>query len=208
MSKWTDERVANLRQHWGAGMKIAHIAALFGVSSDAIKRAAARHGFPPHPNSNEARQLSPEAVRENRKRGQAAWNQKRKERLTSDPEYAAHRKAITHAWYVANREHQREVQAAWRARNRQKIRDQRRAQPKAGRKGGAPLIPYKPKPEAVPDTAVTFMELGSHHCHWVIGEPNGMETIYCGATVHDRSLCLHHYRLAYIPTPYRRNEAA
>jgi hypothetical protein len=67
----------------------------------------------------------------------------------------------------------------------------------------APQPRYKPRPEpvatiAIPETnRVTLDELRAHHCRWVIGEPNGFETLFCGNPVERRSLCAGHVEIGF-----------
>lgn len=67
-----------------------------------------------------------------------------------------------------------------------------------------PVPPVQPTPQArqtaialVPDTAVTFRDITDHQCHYIIGDPKGLDTLYCGGEIHARSLCVYHYHLCW-----------
>lgn len=53
-----------------------------------------------------------------------------------------------------------------------------------------------PKPEPPPEPTgfnVTLMQLEHHHCRWIIGDPVGPATVYCGAAKDGESpYCAHH----------------
>lgn len=49
-------------------------------------------------------------------------------------------------------------------------------------------------PEPTPETACTMLALTPRQCRWVIGEPRGFDTLYCGAvSVDEQSYCGFHY---------------
>jgi GcrA cell cycle regulator len=48
--------------------------------------------------------------------------------------------------------------------------------------------------EPAPASCCGFAEITRQRCRWVVGEPNGWETIFCGAVVvEEQSYCAHHY---------------
>ena len=49
---------------------------------------------------------------------------------------------------------------------------------------------------------VTFLNLKLSSCRYIIGEPNGAKTIYCGATKQRGSFCMEHAKLCYVPSKY------
>ena len=65
-----------------------------------------------------------------------------------------------------------------------------------------PLPRETPAPSA--KTHVTFLERRGGQCKWIIGEPNGPDSICCGARRESGSVyCEHHSRLAYRPAQRR-----
>lgn len=66
--------------------------------------------------------------------------------------------------------------------------------------------PVAPLPEAVeieaieatPSEPVTFANLRSHHCRWVLDRADGLDTLFCGdAAVGTHAWCAHHLGVVY-----------
>lgn len=89
-------------------------------------------------------------------------------------------------------------------------RKPRRVQKTSGAPSDRPSVkgvhqaPQKPVAfDVVPMTATTMREITDHQCHYVIGDPQGLDTVYCGGPVHARSLCFTHYHICWhrhVPT--------
>lgn len=51
---------------------------------------------------------------------------------------------------------------------------------------------------------MTFMDLGYGDCRWIIGDPAGLDTLYCGSKTPDgKPYCASHHTLCYTPVPRR-----
>lgn len=204
-SPWPPDRIEAMREVWLTGMKAKDIAVLFQTTTKAVLGVAHRHGFPRHSSSP---RLTPEERKERKLADRKASYERRKARIAADPEYRAHRQAMIKAYRVKDAVRRCErARRAYVARERVKSeKPKRTSTPK--NKGGPPLVPYIPRIEAVPDTAVTFMQLDALHCRWVIGEPKGIDTIFCGGLKAGESYCAEHCRRAFkyeyrrVPTAY------
>ena len=50
----------------------------------------------------------------------------------------------------------------------------------------------------VASNPTSFLKLQPHHCRWVLGDPAGADTMFCGAVVApDKRYCLGHCNIAY-----------
>lgn len=62
-----------------------------------------------------------------------------------------------------------------------------------------PTFRAEPVPPS-PESHVKFMDLQYFHCRAVIGNPNGVETVYCGSMkMLGKSWCEHHHKLYFVP---------
>jgi hypothetical protein len=84
---------------------------------------------------------------------------------------------------------------------------------KRGKYGGLPMTNLKPAKASLPQTTpqlpkdahpVCIMDSQPWHCRFIVGEPNGPRTIFCGAQVErDKPYCPFHCRIAYTKTEAR-----
>lgn len=64
--------------------------------------------------------------------------------------------------------------------------------------------PKPPRPETVECVGIAFPELKSGHCRYIPGDVRGVETLYCGNSVHgDGSYCAYHFHLCYQTAPVK-----
>lgn len=78
---------------------------------------------------------------------------------------------------------------------------------KSRKKYEAKVPVYKKQPiiEPTPESAVTLADAKPNHCRWVIGNPKGFETLFCGAEkIKNCSYCAWHARIAHTPYKERR----
>ncbi len=63
-------------------------------------------------------------------------------------------------------------------------------------------------PEGLVLDVVTFIAGNAQQCKWPISEPNGCDTLLCGAAIPDHNArapyCPHHTSIAYVDVPYQR----
>jgi GcrA cell cycle regulator len=166
--EWPDGRVGLLRQLWGEGHSASRIAAMIG---EGITRSAVLgkvHRL--HLNGRTPSHLTPEEKARRRR------------------EYSVTHRAQTNA--------------AQRARARAKgIKSKLTYKEISDGPNSLAWMPPKRVLEVAdalePDRACscTILELTHQRCRYVLGEPNGIETLYCGQrTVEGQSYCPFHYR--------------
>lgn len=113
-------------------------------------------------------------------------------RLKLSPDHGKGRSVIRIKLSPAEKWRRRRDQINARARERRAR--ERAGRPPRSRRPSPPVIPPEVA-EPTPESAVTLAAVHGPACRWIIGEPNGFDTLFCGAEpVSERSWCPFHLR--------------
>jgi GcrA cell cycle regulator len=172
--EWTDERVERLKKYRGEGYSASEIGLMLGVTRNAALGKLFRLGLS-KPSANARRQWPRErveALKQHLEKGLSA----RETAAAMDASYSSVCKIM-----VRNG-----LRSAFKSHAPRSI-------------GSRHRWPAAPPPILLPPDhkPVSFVDIGPHQCMYVVGEPAGRQTLYCGADGYP--WCQYHYHIVYRP---------